>query len=314
MKIGILSFVAGPKKLAVGTKQIIREAKSRGHKVKVFYSQYVGLEFGNGKKITYKGESIDPSKYDIIVVRPGFTQDPSINSSIIKQFQLAGFYVLNGYIGVFRAKNKIRTLQMLDHFGVPVPKTLVVRDPQLLEQASDEFHFPVIIKVIYGTHGKGVFIAESKRSLKPIVEYLIAKEKGPVSLQEYIGEANGCDLRVFVLGKKIVATMMRVAKSGEFRANFHRGGSVHVADLSEDEKHIAIKASQIIGLDISGVDILRTNSGPKVIEVNSNPGIEGISKGSGVNVAEKIVNFIEHRVEKYGQRRKKPLPKRLMKE
>ncbi|HAL50509.1 MAG: Ribosomal protein S6 modification protein 2 [Candidatus Uhrbacteria bacterium GW2011_GWD2_41_121] len=314
MRIGILSFVAGPKKLAIGTKRIIREAKSRGHKVKVFYSPYVGLEFGNGKKITYQGIAIDPKKYDVIVVRPGFTQDPSINASIIKQFQLAGFYVLNGYIGVFRAKNKIRTLQMLDHFGVPVPKTLVVRDPQLLAQASEEFLFPVIIKVIFGTHGKGVFIAESKRSLKPIVEYLIAKEKGPVSLQEYIQEAKGCDLRVFVLGKKVVATMMRVAKSGEFRANFHQGGSVQVADLSDEEKRIAIKASQVMGLDISGVDILRTHKGPKVIEVNSNPGIEGISKGSGVDVAAKIVTFIEHRVEKYGVRRKRPLPKRLMKE
>lgn len=314
MRIGVLSFVAGPKQLAIGTKRIIREAKARGHKVNVFYSAYVGLEFGNGKKITYKGKAIDPKRYDIIVVRPGFNLDPSINASIIKQFQLAGFYVMNGYVGVFRAKNKIRTLQMLDHFGVPVPKTLVVRDPQLLEEASEEFKFPVIIKVIYGTHGRGVFIAESKRSLKPIVEYLIAKEKGPVSLQEYISEAKGCDIRAFVLGKKVVAAMQRSAKSGEFRANFHKGGTVGCVELSKEEKAIAIKAAQVMGLDISGVDILRTNKGPKVIEVNSNPGIEGISKGSGIDVAEKIVNFIEHRVEKYGQKRKKPLPKRLMKE
>jgi len=314
MRIAILSFVSGPKYLAKGTKKIIKEAKSREHKVKVFYSPYVGLEFGNSKKITYKGKAIDPNRYDAIVVRPGFNLDPSINASIIKQFQLAGFYVLNGYIGVFRAKNKIRTLQMLDHFGIPVPKTLVVRDPQLLAEASDEFKFPVIIKVIYGTHGRGVFIAESKRSLTPIVEYLTAKEDGPISLQEYIQEANGCDLRIFVLGKKIVAAMERVAKSGEFRANFHKGGSVQVADLSQEERRVAIKAAQVIGLDISGVDILRTKSGPKVIEVNSNPGIEGISIGSGIDVAAKVVNFIEHRVAKYGKTRKKPLPKRMMKE
>ena len=314
MQIAILSFVSSKSKLAVGTKRIIKEAKSRGHKVKVLYSPYVGLEFGNGKKITYKGKALDPKNYDAIVVRPGFNLDPSINASIIKQFQLAGFYVLNGYIGVFRAKNKIRTLQMLDHFGIPVPKTLVVRDPKLLAEASEEFKFPVIVKVIYGTHGRGVFIAESKRSLKPIVEYITEKENGPISLQEYIGEAKGCDLRVFVLGKKIVAAMERVAKSGEFRANFHKGGSVQIADLSKEEKQISIKAAQVMGLDIAGVDILRTNKGPKVIEVNSNPGIEGISKGSGVNVAVKVVNFIEHRVDKYGQKRKRPLPKRMMKE
>ncbi|MFH1711824.1 MAG: RimK family alpha-L-glutamate ligase [Patescibacteria group bacterium] len=314
MNIGILSFVDSQKKLAAGTKSIIKIAKERGHKVKVFYSPKVGLVFGNGKTLTYMGKALDPNKYDVIVVRPGFAQEPSIHASVIKQFQLAGFYVLNGYIGVFRAKNKIRTLQMLDHFGVPVPKTLVTRDAATLEDAATEFKFPVIIKVIFGTHGRGVFIAESKRSLKPIVEYLVAKEKGPISLQEYIREAKGQDLRVFVLGKKIVATMERVAKGGEFRANFHLGGSVGVADLSKEEKKIARKATQVLGLDIAGVDILRTNRGPKVIEVNSNPGLEGITKASGVNVAEKIVDFIEHRVEKYGTIRKKPLPKSMMKE
>lgn len=314
MNIGILTFVSNKKKLAVGTKSIIKTLKERGHKVKVFYAPRVGLVFGNGKTITYEGKEISTDKWDVIVVRPGFTADPSVNSSIIKQFQLAGFYVINGYIGVFRAKNKIRTLQMLDHFDIPVPKTVVVEDATVLEEAAMEFRFPVIIKSIYGTHGRGVFLAESQRSLKPIVEYLTVKEKGPVSVQEYIKEAKGKDLRVFVLGKKIVATMERVAKAGEFRANFHKGGSVGVADLSAEEKRISIKATQVLGLDISGVDILRTKSGPKIIEVNSNPGLEGISKASGVNVAEKIANFIEHRVEKYGQTRKIPLPKKLMKE
>ncbi|MCH8049465.1 RimK family alpha-L-glutamate ligase [Patescibacteria group bacterium] len=312
MNIGILAFVDSQKQLATGTKSIIKEAKSRGHKVMVFYSPYIGLTFGNGNSLTYKGKPLDPNKHDVVVVRPGFTHDPSIHASVIKQFQLAGFYVLNGYIGVFRAKNKIRTLQMLDHFGVPVPKTLVTRDAAALEAAATEFKFPVIIKIIFGTHGRGVFIAESKRSLKPIVEYLTAKERGPISLQEYIQEAKGKDLRVFVLGKKIVAAMERVAEPGEFRANFSLGGRVGVADLSKEEKKVAVRASQILGLDIAGTDILRTKKGPKVIEVNSNPGLVGISQASGVDVAAKVVNFIEHRVEKYGQKRKRPLPKRKM--
>lgn len=314
MNIGILTFVGSPKKLAKGTKSIIKEAKARGHKVKVFYSPFVGLVFGNGKTLTYKGAALDPNKYDVILVRPGFSAEPSVNASIIKQFQLAGFYVLNGYIGVFRAKNKIRTLQMLDHFNIPVPKTLVVKDLKTLEDAAQEFRFPVIIKTIYGTHGRGVFLAESKRSLGPIVEYLLAREKGPVQLQEYIKEAKGQDLRVFVLGKKIIAAMSRVAKSGEFRANFHKGGSVQVADLSKEEKKVAIDATKVMGLDVSGVDILRTKSGPKIIEVNSNPGLEGISKASGVDVASKMVDFLERRVEKYGKKRRVPLPKEMMKE
>ncbi len=313
MKIGILSFVKGSKNIAVGTRSIIDEAKKRGHDVEVFYSRHVGLVFGNGRTLTYKGQTLSPKKYDVILVRPGFTADPSVNSSIIKQFQLTGFYVLNGYIGVFRAKNKIRTLQMLDHFKIPVPKTVVVEDPTMLEEAAKEFKFPVIVKSIYGTHGRGVFLAESERSLKPIVEYLTVKEKGPVSVQEYIKEAKGKDLRVFVLGRKVVATMERVAKQGEFRANFHKGGTVGVADLSPEEKKIALRATDVLQLDIAGVDILRTKTGPKIIEVNSNPGLEGISRASGVNVAEKIVNFVEIRVKKFGGK-KKPLAKKKMHE
>ena len=304
MNIAILTFVKSEKGIAKGTSSLIKVLKERGHKVKKIYAPHVGLVFGNGKRLTYKGKTVDPNDFDIVVVRPGFTKDPSVNSSIIKQFQLAGFYVLNGYVGVFRAKSKIRTLQMLDHFDIPVPKTVV----------TEEFTFPVIIKSIYGTHGRGVFIAESQRSLKPIIEYLTVSEKGPVSVQEYIKEAKGKDLRVFVLGKKVVAAMERVAKSGEFRANFHKGGSVGIADLSEKEKRMAINATKILGLDISGVDILRTKHGPKIIEVNSNPGLEGITKASGVNVAEKIAVFIEQRVNKYGKKKKRPLPKRKMTE
>lgn len=314
MNIGVLTFVKSYSKVAVGTKSIIREAKARGHKVKVFYSHEVGLVFGNGKRITYQGKEIIAKDYDVILVRPGFTKDPSVNSSIIKQFQLAGFYVINGYVGVFRAKNKIRTLQMLDHFNIPVPKTVVVENPALLEEAAAEFKFPVIVKSIYGTHGRGVFLAESQRSLKPIVEYLTAKERGPASVQEYIAEAKGKDLRVFTMGSTIVATMERVAKSGEFRANFHKGGKVQVADLSPEEKDIAKRAAKVIGLDIAGVDILRTKTGPKVIEVNSNPGLEGISMASKVNVAEKLVDFLEKRVQKYGSSGKKPLLKKQMPE
>lgn len=314
LRIGVLVFQSTSKKLGVGTKRIIKIARDRGHEVKVFFAPHVGLIFGNGKTLVYKGKAISKDDFDVILVRPGFNIDPSVNSSIIKQFQLAGFFVLNGYIGVFRAKNKIRTMQMLDHFRIPVPKTLVVQDAKMLQEAALEFRFPVILKTIYGTHGNGVFIAESKRSLAPVVDYLIAREKGPISLQEYVKEAKGADIRVFVCGTKVVAAMQRVAKSGEFRANFHKGGSVGVADLTDEEKEIGIKASKILGLDISGVDILRTKTGPKVIEVNSNPGVEGISKASGIDVAEKVVMFVESQVRKVGKKGKKPIPKRKMTE
>lgn len=311
MRLGILTFQKSKKAIAVGTRSIVTEAKRRGHDVTMLYAKDVGLIFGNGKALTYQGKKISAKDLDVILVRPGFTGDPSVYASIIKQFQLAGFYVLNNYIGVFRAKNKIRTMQMLDHFGIPVPKTLVVSEPELLEEAAKEFSFPVIIKTIFGTHGTGVFIAESMRSLAPIVDYL-TKRGGPVKLQEYIAEANGKDIRVFVAGKKIVAAMERSAKSGEFRANFHKGGTVGNVDLTDNEKRLAIRAAGVLGLDISGVDILRTKEGPKVIEVNSNPGLEGIGRATGINMAEKVVDFLEHRVAKYGKKYGKPLAKRKM--
>lgn len=312
MRIGILTFVSGKQQIAVGTQSIVDEAKRRGHDVTILYSRHVGLVFGNGKTLTYKGQILQKRDFDVILVRPGFTADPSVNASVIKQFQLAGFYVLNGYIGVFRAKNKIRTLQMLNHFGMPVPKTHVLSDASLLGESAKDFTFPVIIKTIFGTHGTGVFIAESMRSLAPIVDYLTKKEHGPVKLQEYIEEAKGKDIRVFVCGKKIIAAMERSAKKGEFRANFHKGGSVGTVELSDEEKRLAIRATLVLGLDIAGVDILRTKKGPKIIEVNSNPGLEGISKASGVDVAGKLVNFIEHRVAKYGGKHSKPLAKKKM--
>lgn len=313
MQIGILTFVAGKGQIAVGTDSIVTEGKGRGHKVKILYAKHVGLVFGNGKTLTYKGEIINPEDFDAILVRPGFTADPSVNASIIKQFQLAGFFVINTYIGVFRAKNKIRTLQMLNHFGIPVPKTHVLSDASLLEVAAKEFTFPVIIKSIYGTHGTGVFIAESMRSLAPIVDYLTKKERGMVKLQEYIEEAQGKDIRVFVAGKRILASMERSAKAGEFRANFHKGGTVGTVELSKAEKELAIKATLILGLDVAGVDILRTKTGPKIIEVNCNPGLEGISKATGINVAAKLVDYLERRITRHGNK-KTELKKKAMKE
>jgi ribosomal protein S6--L-glutamate ligase len=309
MRIGILTFVDSKKGIAVGTRSICEEALSRDHVVKILYAKNVGLVFGNGKTLTYNGKILEPEEFDVILVRPGFTKDPSVNASIIKQFQLAGFHVVNGYIGVFRAKNKIRTLQMLNHFKLPVPKTHVLSDARLLAEVANEFTFPVIIKTIYGTHGTGVFIAESMRSLAPIVEYLTKRERGPVKIQEYIEEAQGKDIRIFVAGKKILAAMERSAKEGEFRANFHKGGSIMSVELSDEEKKLSLKATQTLDLDIAGVDILRTKSGPKIIEVNSNPGLEGISKASGVNVAAKVVDFLERRVSK---RKEKVLSKKKM--
>ncbi len=312
MRIGILTFVESKSGLAPGTRNIVEAGEQRGHSVKILYAKDVGLVFGNGKTLTYRARPLEPGDFDLILVRPGFVRDPSIHASVIKQFQLAGFNVINNYLSVFRAKNKIRTLQLLDHFGLPVPRTHVLGDPAMLASViKSEFTFPVIIKTIFGTHGTGVFIAESMRSLAPIVEYLTKREQGPVKIQEYISEAKGKDLRIFVCGRKVVAAMERVAKQGEFRANYHKGGSVHPTKISKEEAKLAVKAANTLGLDVAGVDLLRTAHGPKIIEVNSNPGIEGISKATGIDVADQVIQFLERR---HAHTRSVKLTKRKMTE
>jgi len=206
--------------------------------------------------------------------------------------------VINTHSAVHRAKNKIRTLQLLHHYGIPMPKTVVLFGDEILDVVMHEFQYPVVVKSAYGAGGSGVFIAESKRSLKPVVEHFLKRIKTePIKIQEYIAESKGKDLRLFVVGKHVVATMQRSAKKGEFRSNFHKGGTVKSIDPTAEEVKMALDASIGLGLDISGVDILRTKKGPVIIEVNSQPGLEGITKATGIDVAKKIIEYVQRRVD-----------------
>ncbi len=296
MHIAILSFRLRERGLLLGTTMIKDAIEKAGHQVTILYENEIQIRYGQRPNIFINGEPL--IGLDAIIVRPAFKRDPSIHSSIIRQLELNGYLVINGYLGVHRAKNKIRTLQLLDHFDLPMPKTVVLFSGEGLNNTLKDFSFPVVIKSAYGSGGTGIFIAETKRSAAPIIEYLLKGEgsNDPIKIQEYIKESKGKDLRVFVVGKTIVAAMQRSAKKGDFRANFHKGGSVHSVELTEDEKRIAIAASQHMGLNISGVDLLRTKNGPVIIEVNSCPGLEGITEATGIDIAGLIVKYVEKKV------------------
>jgi ribosomal protein S6--L-glutamate ligase len=309
MRFAILVFGKEENKLLSGAKAIAKAARARKHTVSILKERELYLLFDGTRECLHKNGKPLP-KFDAVIVRPGFPGDPSIHAALIRQFELEGFLVINGHVGVHRAKNKVRTLQLLHHHQIPMPKTVVLFGTQNINTVMNEFQYPVIVKSAYGAGGSGIFIAESRRSLKPVVEYLLsnkASNREPIKIQEYIGESKGKDLRLFVVGKKVVAAMQRSAQRGEFRSNFHKGGNVKAIEPTEEENTMAVQASREMGLDIGGVDILRTKRGPMIIEVNSYPGVEGIAKATGKDIGGMIVKYVEKKVNKRKARTRKPI-------
>lgn len=292
LKIGILSLTSIRERPDVDDLMIRRAAIALGHKVQIYIAHHFQFTFdaNEGPSLLYKNRKFNPP--DIMIIRAYVLTDIDLKLSIVKQLQLMGVPTVNHYLPIVRAKNKVRTLQILNHAGIPIPKTFVLNNAEYMDAAVEQIgSFPVIVKTTQGSMGNGVTILESRRSLRSVLDTI---PKTFYLIQEYVKEAKGKDLRVFVVGGKIVAAMERKAKKGEFRANFQQGGSVSNIDLTEEEKKISLEATRLIGLDVSGVDIIRTSEGPKILEINSNPGLEGITMATGVNVAETIVKFAEN--------------------
>lgn len=294
LKIGILSFTPLDKKEAVGNLMLKKAAVGLGHSARIFRDAHFQFILDDvAPRCLYQGQNFSPP--DIMIVRASVLQNVDLAISTVKHLQLMKIPVVNYYLPIVRAKNKVRTMQILSHEGIPIPKTVMITSLDYLDTAVAQIgSFPLIVKIPNGSEGIGVSIIESNRSLRSMVELMSANFRNTtIIIQEYVKEAKGKDIRVFVVGDEIVAAMERKAKRGEFRANFERGGSVSLTDLSETEKEIALAAAKAIGLHVAGVDIIRTATGPKILEVNSNPGLEGITQATGVNVAEHMVRFAE---------------------
>lgn len=279
-------------------------AESMGHQVSLINELDIHLEFGSTCSLLLSGQPFPD--VDVILVRPLIAKDPANFITLLRQFEQEGFLVMNGSRGVEQACNKIRTLQILSEQKLPIPKTVVLSSANQLDKALSGFRFPVVVKAVFGSGGAGTFLAESLRSMRPLVEHLLKEtfDKEPIKIQEYIKESKGKDLRVFVVGNKVVATMERSAKKGDFRANIHRGGVGKLIEPTPEEVNISLAATKAVGLDIAGVDILRTKSGPVIIEVNSTPGFEGIMQATGIDVVKRVVDYTIQKARAHKRKRK----------
>ena len=212
---------------------------------------------------------------------------------MLRQFEMMGVYSVNGSIAINRSRDKLRSLQLLSGIGLGIPRTSFSHSSSLVEESLDHVGgAPAIIKTIEGTQGLGVGIVESERSAKSVIESFRAQDVN-VLVQQFVEEAGNSDLRALVVGDTVVAAMERTGADGDFRSNLHRGGSATGIALSEEERSTALRAAKAVGLNVCGVDMLRSNDGPVIMEVNSTPGLEGVEKSSGVDVAGAIIAFIE---------------------
>ena len=286
LRIGILS--RGPR--LYSTRRLVEEANALGCSVDVLDPTKLSVSVGNdGRRILHEGWNVE---VDAVVPRIGYSiTDHGV--TIVRQFELMGTYVANTSDGIKNSRDKLHAAQILSSNHIPVPTAVLVRDWRDVDRAIRQVGgVPCIIKQLEGTQGGGVFLAHTEREASEIAWKVLANNPEGVLVQEYIRESHGRDVRVLVVGGKVVAAMRRRAHGREFRSNFHLGGTVESIDLPDDYARIACKAARLLGLDIAGVDLLESSRGPLLLEVNSSPGLEGIEKASGVNVASHIMSHV----------------------
>ena len=290
MKIGMLS--RNPK--LYSTSRLLEEAIASGHECSVIDTLKCYMDISSAKPaVWYRGSQLD--RLDAIIPRIG-ASITNYGTAVIRQFEMMDTYALVGSIPLGRSRSKLRALQLLSRKGLGMPATGFAHDisntRQLIKLVGGA---PVVVKLLEGTQGRGVVLAETAKAAESVIEAF--KELGADFLvQEFIKEAGGSDVRCFVIGNRVVAAMERTSAAGEFRSNLHRGGSAKLTKLTAVERRTALKAAQTMGLNVAGVDILRSDRGPLVMEVNSSPGLKGIEEATGVNVAGKIIEFIESHV------------------
>ncbi len=274
------------------TRRIAIEAQTLGHYVELIDHTKCSVKLGDGKPKIFFGEEDVTSEFDAIIPRIG-TKVTRHGAAIVKQFEMNNVFSTARSLGITRARNKVRTLQIMARKGIPIPETLFSINPDNIE---DQIRLlggpPVIIKIQEGTQGLGVILAESKKSAKSIIDTFYKMDTS-ILLQQYVEEANGEDIRIIVIGNKVVASMKRVSERDEFRSNVHRGGSTEAIEITPAEKSIALKATKYLGLGVAGVDLMRSKKGPVLLEVNASPGLKGIEAATGINVAKHIIQFVE---------------------
>ncbi|QHI37972.1 Ribosomal protein S6--L-glutamate ligase [Kordia antarctica] len=297
MNIYILSINAR----IYSTNRLYHEAAKKGHHVRIIDHTKCAVILGDeAKSQIYAGPENITNGVDAIIPRIG-TSVTQHGAAIAKQFEMNGAFTTAKSAGIIRSRNKLRTMQLLAQKRIPIPKTLFAKDTSNIKQHIELLGgAPIIIKLQEGTQGLGVMIAESEKSAKSIIESLYTMNVN-IILQEFIEEANGQDIRVYIVGNKIVASMMRSSTDEDFRSNVHRGGKTESVTLTGYEKKIALQTAKVLDLPVCGVDIIRSKRGPLVIEANSSAGLEGIESHTKVNIAGEIIKYLEKNVRKFGK-------------
>ncbi len=300
MKIAILSNGPGN----YSTKRLKQVAIERGHEVDIikYRDCYASIEKSQ-PTVWYKGEPL--TGYDAIIPRIASNMT-RYGTMIVRQFEMQGAYTIASSISIVRSRDKLRSMQLLARAGVGIPKTVVARGASDSDSLIDQLGgAPVIIKLARGTHGNGVVLAETKKAAKSVLQafYVMDQDGTNILLQEFIKESAGIDIRVFVVGGKVIASMKRQSLDDDFRSNLHQGGEGEKIKLTDEERKVAIKAARSMGLNLCGVDLMRSERGPLVLEVNSSPGFS-IEEVTGRDVATPIIEYIERNAKRSNKKDK----------
>src|SRR5210317_280557 len=277
------------------TRRLEEEAENRGHVVEVIDPLKCDLIIEKEKPtIYYKDRYLD--YVDAVIPRIG-ASITFYGCAVVRQFEMMGTFTIATSDAIQRSRDKLRSLQRLSKAGIGMPKTVFTNYSRDVEEVIEHVGgVPVIIKLLEGTQGLGVVLAETINAAESVLEAFNGLE-ARVIVQEFIKEAKGADIRALLVDGQVVGAMKRQGKEGEFRSNLHRGGSATLIALSEDEENAALKAARVMGLGVAGVDLLQSERGPLILEVNSSPGLEGIEKATGVDIAKKIINYVERNAE-----------------
>ena len=293
MRIAILSR----SRRIYSTRRLIEAAKERDHDVQVVDTPRCYMNIASSRPtIHYRGEQLEA--FDAVIPRIG-SSITFYGTAVLRQFEMMGTFPLNESVAVTRSRDKLRSLQLLSRRGLGLPVTGFAREPDdigdLIEMVGGA---PLVAKLLEGTQGIGVVLCETRKAAESVLEAFMGLNVS-IMVQEYIREAGGADIRCFVVGDKVVAAIKRQAKPGEFRSNLHRGGSAALVKITPEERAVAVRAARIMGLNVAGVDLLRSNHGPLIMEVNSSPGLEGIETATGKDVAGMIIGFLEKNAVKH---------------
>ncbi|MBT4385199.1 RimK family alpha-L-glutamate ligase [Candidatus Peregrinibacteria bacterium] len=291
MKIGILSFRPLRKKASKEALRLRQVALAMGHKLQIFRVDSCQLVYdGRGERVFYNGKKFP--KIDVLIPRAGIINNVDLRLAPLKQFQLMHMPVVNEYMPIARAKNKLRTMQILHSLGIPTPRTVALNGLASLNMAIDAVGgAPVILKDPFGSFGRGVVIAETKRAAKSVLGMTNLGFGRSIMIQEYVEESGGRDTRVFVVGDKVIAGMERCAQAEEFRSNVELGGATNAIEVSDKYAKIALASTRALGLEVAGVDIIESKKGPVVLEVNANPGFKALEAVTGIDVATPIIEY-----------------------